>query len=105
VKRVCFVLKVKRECLEEYRRRHKEVWPEMREALHQTGWHDYSLFLRSDGLLVGTLLTESFESARDAMQSLEVNARWQHEMAPLFEDSGVPADLQMEPLEEVFHLP
>ncbi len=77
----------------------------MRQALRETGWHDYRLFLRSDGLLVGTLLTESFESARNAMQNLEVNARWQREMAPMFEDSGVPADLQMEPLEEVFYLP
>jgi len=104
VQRICFVLKVRQECVEEYRRRHREVWPEMRAALAETGWHDYTLFLRPDGLLVGYLLTESFANARAAMQALEINTRWQSEMAPYFEVSGRMADEQMEALEEVFHL-
>lgn len=103
--RVCFVLQVKKERLAEYKERHKRVWPEMLEALRETGWHNYSLFLREDGLLVGYLETEDFEKARAAMAEKEVNARWQAEMAGYFEDpAGRPADQQMQPLEEVFHL-
>ena len=52
------------ERLEEYRARHREVWPEMLRALKQTGWHNYSLFLRPYGLLVGYLETPDFEKAR-----------------------------------------
>lgn len=65
--RICFVLQVKPERLEEYKRRHSHVWPEMLNALRETGWSNYSLFLRDDGMLVGYLETESFERARAGM--------------------------------------
>jgi L-rhamnose mutarotase len=104
VQRVCFLLKVRPERLAEYRERHRDVWPEMREALSRTGWHNYSLFLRDDGLLVGYLETEDFEAAQKAMAGTEVNARWQAEMAPFFEGLDGRPDEGMVPLTEVFHL-
>ncbi|MEO3796182.1 L-rhamnose mutarotase [Nonomuraea sp. B10E15] len=104
MQRVCFLLKVRPERLAEYRERHREVWPEMREALSRTGWHNYSLFLRDDGLLVGYLETEDFEAAQKAMAETEVNARWQAEMAPFFENLDGRPDEGMRPLTEVFHL-
>ncbi|HTX41144.1 MAG TPA: L-rhamnose mutarotase [Acidobacteriaceae bacterium] len=105
MQRICFLLKVRTEKIDEYRRRHAQVWPEMLDALRQTGWHNYSLFLRPDGLLVGYLETADFERARAAMQEHPVNARWQAEMAPFFEalEQGA-ADAAMVPLTEVFHL-
>lgn len=103
--RVCFLLKVKAEKLEEYKERHQNVWPEMLDALRKTGWHNYSLFLRGDGLLVGYMETDDFERARAAMKAHPVNARWQAEMAPFFESlASSAADDQMAPLAEVFHL-
>jgi L-rhamnose mutarotase len=105
MKRVCFLLKVRVERLAEYRRRHEQVWPEMLDALQATGWHNYSLFLRPDGLLVGYLETEDFARALAGMQEQAVNARWQAEMAPFFEElKGGAADASMTPLDEVFHL-
>jgi L-rhamnose mutarotase len=104
VKRVCFVLKVKPDQVEEYKTRHREVWPEMRSALSQAGWRDYSLFLRPDGMLIGYLVTEDFAHAKAAMKRMPVNTRWQEHMAPLFEALQAHADDGMEPLEEVFHL-
>jgi L-rhamnose mutarotase len=105
-RRVCFVLQVKRDRLAEYRERHREVWPEMREALRATGWRNYSLFLREDGLLVGYLEpTDDFDRIRVAMAKTRVNALWQAEMAPFFEAlPGVGPDEAMRPLDEVFHL-
>jgi L-rhamnose mutarotase len=105
MKRIGFLLKVRPEMIEEYRRRHEQVWPEMREALSRTGWHNYSLFLRSDGTLFGYFETpDSFAAALEAMSREEVNARWQAEMAPFFEGTGDAADTMMEELVEVFHL-
>jgi L-rhamnose mutarotase len=105
MQRVCFVLQVRPERLAEYKERHKEVWPEMRQALTETGWGNYSLFLREDGLLVGYLETEDFAAARAGMEKLEVNARWQREMSEFFMNApGVRPDRAMRPLEEVFHL-
>jgi L-rhamnose mutarotase len=103
--RVCFTLQVRTDRLDEYRRRHAEVWPDMLRALRDTGWHDYSLFLRDDGLLVGYFLTEDLAAARAGMAATEVNARWQAEMAPFFEglDGGTP-DQGFTVLTEIFHL-
>jgi L-rhamnose mutarotase len=105
MRRVCFVLQVKRELLEEYKERHRAVWPEMIQALRETGWGNYSLFLRPDGLLVGYLETEDFERARAGMALREVNERWQREMSKFFvQTGGLPPDQAMAPLEEVFHI-
>jgi L-rhamnose mutarotase len=104
MERVCFLLKVRTDRLEEYRERHQEVWPEMRAALSATGWHNYSLFLRDDGLLVGYLETDDFEAARAAMAERAVNARWQAEMAPFFEQLDGTPDEGMVALREAFHL-
>ena len=60
MERVCFLLRVRPDRLEEYRARHRSVWPEMRAALAASGWGNYSLFLRDDGLLVGYLETDDF---------------------------------------------
>lgn len=102
MQRVCFVLRVKADRLDEYRERHQRVWPEMLDALSKTGWSNYSLFLGEDGLLVGYLETEDFESARAAMDATEVNGRWQAEMSSFFEE-GRP-DQGLLQLAEVFHL-
>ncbi|MDT0347341.1 L-rhamnose mutarotase [Streptomyces litchfieldiae] len=104
--RVCFLLKVREDRIEEYRARHADVWPEMRAALSAAGWHNYSLFLREDGLLVGYLETDDFAAAQEAMAATEVNARWQAEMGEFFESlDGARPDEAMKPLPEVFHLP
>ena len=105
MRRICFVLQVKPDRLDEYRARHRTVWPEMLAALRETGWSNYSLFLRHDGLLVGYLETEDFERARAGMADREVNERWQREMAGFFvQPEGLLPDRAMDPLEEVFHL-
>ncbi len=105
MERVCFLLKVKADRLEEYKKRHQAVWPDMLQALRETGWHNYSLFLREDGLLVGYVETPNFKKALEGMAKRSVNERWQREMAPFFESlQGRHADESMSPLEEVFHL-
>ena len=105
MERVCFLLRVRTDRLDEYRARHRAVWEEMLEALRETGWRNYSLFLREDGLLVGYLECDDFEAALAEMDAREVNARWQADMASFFElpEEGQP-DTGLERLEEVFHL-
>ena len=54
MQRVGFRLQVRPEMMDEYVRRHAEVWPDMLQALRETGWTNYTLFLdRSDGTLFG----------------------------------------------------
>jgi L-rhamnose mutarotase len=105
MERVCFLARVKPERLAEYKQRHKAVWPDMLQALRDTGWHNYSLFLREDGLLVGYLETPDYQAALAGMAKREVNARWQRDMAPFFVSvEGRRPDEGFLRLEEVFHL-
>ncbi len=105
MERVCFLAQVRPDRLEEYKVRHREVWPEMLAALRETGWTNYSLFLRDDGLLVGYLETPDYQAALKGMASREVNARWQASMAPFFQAlAGRRPDESFLRLEEVFHL-
>lgn len=106
MERVCFLLRVRPERLDEYVARHRAVWPDMLEALRQAGWRNYSLFLRPDGLLVGYLETDDFAAALARMEATDVNACWQAEMAELFElPGGERPDTGLERLPEIFHLP
>jgi L-rhamnose mutarotase len=102
VQRVCFLLHVRADALDEYRARHREVWPDMLAALHEAGWTNYSLFLREDGLLVGYLECDDFAAAQEAMAATEVNDLWQRDMARFFGERA--DDGGFERLEEVFHL-
>ena len=106
MKRVGFMLKVKKDKIEEYKEHHKNVWPEMLDALRRTGWHNYSLFMSEDGLLFGYFeAEESFQASLEGMSKEAINAKWQEFMAPYFENlGGAHADESMIELEEVIHL-
>ena len=105
MERVCFLLKVKADRLAEYKQHHKAIWPNMLEALRETGWHNFSLFLREDGLLVGYFETPDYQKAMAGIAHVDVNLRWQREIAPFFENlEGRHPDEGSLLLEEVFHL-
>lgn len=106
--RICFTLRVKQSLISEYKKHHAQLWPEMIEALQRTGWHNYSLFLADDGLLIGYFETPgSLAQALEAMASEPINARWQDVMAPYFESTtgAEHPDTQMIAVESIFYLP
>jgi L-rhamnose mutarotase len=105
MKRVGFLLKVKRDRMEEYKKRHQAVWPEMLDALRRHGWRNYTLFMREDGLLFGYFEAETdFQASLAGMAKEAVNQRWQKLMAPFFEiPPGHRPDQMMLELGEVFH--
>jgi len=100
--RYCFLLQVDPERLDEYKERHAAVWPEMLQALHDSGWHHYSIFARGDGLLVGYVEADNLDQAQQAMERTGVNTRWQAEMARFF--GGRRPDQGFQVLEEIFNL-
>src|SRR5436309_15835852 len=104
MQRICFVLQVKPDRLEEYKERHRYVWPDMQAALRETGWGNYSLFLRDDGLLVGYLETPDFRQALEGMAAREVNERWQRDMAHFSEHlDGRRPDQALLRLAQILH--
>jgi L-rhamnose mutarotase len=106
MERIGFRLALNPETLDEYVERHKEVWPKMCEALTQTGWHNYSLFLdRSDATLFGYFETPDLQAALSGMAATEINAKWQALMAPYFKElNGKRPDEGFLQLEDIFYL-
>jgi len=104
MKRIGFQFKVHQDRLSEYKEHHKNVWPEMLAALRESGWHNYTLFLRQDGLIFGYFETEADLAAAQAkMAAKEVNTRWQEFMSAFMDANARPDETFLE-LEEFFHL-
>jgi len=106
MQRVGFRLQIRTEMMDEYIRRHAEVWPDMLQALSETGWSNYSIFLdRADGTLFGYFETPDLAAAKAGMAAREVNERWQADMAPFFIAlDGKRPDEGFLMLEQVFFL-
>ncbi len=107
MERIGFRLALNPATVEEYIEHHKNVWPEMRAALTETGWHNYSLFLdRSDATLIGYFETPDLQAALDGMAATDVNEKWQAFMAPFFKElDGKRPDEGFLKLENIFYLP
>ncbi len=101
---VCFRLLVRPELVPAYRERHAAVWPEMLQALAETGWHDYRIFVADDGTCIGTFTTRDLDASLAGMAARDVNARWQAEMQPFFEGLDAPADQSFELIPLAFDL-
>tara|TARA_B110000438_G_scaffold290615_1_gene326540 strand:- start:723 stop:1046 length:324 start_codon:yes stop_codon:yes gene_type:complete len=106
LKRVGFILKVREDLIEEYKDLHMNVWPEMKQALKKSGWHNYSLFMSKNGMIFGYFeATKSFYDSLKNMNNEEINTKWQNLMSPYFEiPKTANPDQSMIELEEVFHL-
>lgn len=87
MKRVCFLLQLKKDRVADYLRAHR-VWTEMRAAIQKVGIHNYSMFCRKDGLLVGYFEAKDPEKSLAKLGQTDVNRRWQEHMAPYFESGS-----------------
>jgi L-rhamnose mutarotase len=99
--RAAFVLHVQPDRIDEYVEAHRNVWPEMLQALREAGIRNYTIF-RSGNDMFGYFESDDLERAGAFMAAQEVNGRWQDAMAELLEqrvpDDGPPG------LEEIFRL-
>jgi L-rhamnose mutarotase len=99
--RVGFVLVVKPDRIDEYVEAHREVWPEMLDALKGAGIRNYTIF-RAGTHVFGYFETDDREATERFLAEQPVCARWQDRMAEYLvarvDDAGPT------PLEEIFRL-
>jgi L-rhamnose mutarotase len=99
--RAGFVLHVRPERIDDYVAAHREVWPEMLDALSGAGIRNYTIF-RADTSVFGYFEADDLDAAARHLEGQDVSARWQNAMAELLvervPDGGPPA------LEEIFRL-
>jgi L-rhamnose mutarotase len=99
--RSAFVLRVRPDRVDEYVEAHRNVWPEMLDALRGAGISNYTIF-RDGNRVFGYFEAADLEAAERYLARQEISHRWQDAMAELLEervpDGGPP------PLPEVFRL-
>jgi L-rhamnose mutarotase len=89
---------------EEYKKRHDEIWPELKQLLKDAGISEYSIFLDPDtNSLFGVLEAED-ASALDRLPENEVMQRWWAYMADIMASNADHSPISI-PLKEVFYLP
>jgi L-rhamnose mutarotase len=97
-----FKMQLKPGVVDEYRRRHDEIWPELSALLTEAGIHDYSIFLDEDTLSLFAVLKADENGTRDRLPEHPVMQRWWAYMAPLMEVQ--PDNRPVEtPLPMIFH--
>jgi L-rhamnose mutarotase len=56
MERVAFIMQSKEGCVEEYKRRHDAIWPELSRLIKSGGISDYSIFLEAFNNLIGCVV-------------------------------------------------
>lgn len=98
-----FSMKIYPDQHEEYRKRHDELWPEMREMLKEHGAHQYSIFLDPEtSELFGYLEIED-EERWSGTAATVINQKWWHYMADIMETNADNSPVSKE-LSHVFEL-
>ena len=80
-----FRMRLKPGVVDEYRRRHDAIWPELSALLTESGIHDYSIFLDEETLSLFAVLKLADDNTRDTLPDHPVMQRWWAYMAPLME--------------------
>lgn len=101
--RNAFTMKLKLGCVEEYKKRHDEIWPELSDAHSAAGISDYAIFLDEETLILFAVQTLTDDNNAGDLKNLEIVKKWWDYMADLMEvhPDNMPVCY---PLREVFHM-
>ena len=92
MKSIAFRMKLKQGAVEEYRRRHDLIWPELVDLLRDAGLYDYSIFLDRESLTLFAVLKLSPDNRRATLPEHPLMQRWWTYMADLMETRGDESD-------------
>jgi L-rhamnose mutarotase len=103
MEQVAFLMRLKPGNEAEYRKRHDEIWPELKDALVQAGICDYSIFLDEETLNLFAVLKLRPDNTRGTLPTLPVMRRWWDYMADLMHVDQTNKPLER-PLTLTFHM-
>lgn len=77
----------------EYKRRHDELWPEMKELIREAGLYNYTIW-NAGARLIDFYECDDLDRAKDILSKSDVKKRWDAYMADLLscdsDDSFIP---------------
>jgi L-rhamnose mutarotase len=104
MKRVAFRMQLFPGKVQEYKRRHDELWPELRDLLKSTGIKEYSIFLDENTLALFGVLRIEDSVKLDDLPSQPIMKKWWLHMSDIMETNPDHSPVSV-PLKEVFYLP
>ena len=103
MKRVSFKMKLKPGFEDEYKKRHDQLWPEMRKVLADAGVSDYSIYLDKDTHILFAFQKVSDDNTAEKLPDNPVVKKWWAYMKDIMDTNPDNSPVQ-KVLEEVFHM-
>lgn len=103
MKREAFKMYLKPGYEAEYERRHREIWPEVKQLLKESGVSDYSIYQDKDTNILFAVQKVSGEASSQDLGDNPIIQKWWAYMADIMETNPDNSPVSI-PLKEVFHM-
>jgi len=103
MKRLAFKMQLKKGQKSTYEKRHKEIWPELKQLLKEAGISEYSIFLDEETHTLFAFQKVSGEGSSQDLGQTEIVQKWWDYMSDIMEVNPDNSPISV-PLEEVFYL-
>ena len=103
MERNAFKMQLKRGFEHEYKKRHDEIWPELKQQLKKAGISNYSIFLDPGTLSLFAVQELTEDNNVDELPGNEIVKKWWAYMADIMETNPDSSPTAV-PLAEVFHI-
>ncbi|GHU55749.1 L-rhamnose mutarotase [Spirochaetia bacterium] len=103
MKRNAFAMKLKPGSEKEYKRRHDEIWPELKAELRKAGVSDYSIYLDSKTNTLFAFQYLADDASDDELPQKDIVKKWWAQMTDLM-DTNPDNSPVSDTLEEMFHM-
>jgi L-rhamnose mutarotase len=103
MKRYAFVMQLKPGNEAEYKRRHDEIWPELKDELRKAGISNYSIYLDPETLRLFAIQSLANDEKSDSLSRLPIMHKWWDSMKDLMETNADNSP-KVWALKEMFHM-
>jgi L-rhamnose mutarotase len=100
---VAFKMKLNPGLVAEYKKRHDEIWPELKVLLKNNGISDYSIFLDEETNILFAIQKQDGNGSSQDLGTTEIVKKWWAYMADVMETNPDNSPVST-PLKEVFHM-
>jgi len=87
----------------EYKKRHDEIWPELKSALEDAGIYDYAIFLDEETHTLFAVHKLKEKNSTDRLPELPIMKKWWDYMSDIMEVKSDNSPVSI-PLKEMFYM-
>lgn len=103
MQRLAFKMKLNKGQKETYKKRHDELWPELKQLLKDNGVSEYSIFFDEESSTLFAFQKVSGSGGSQDLADNEIVKKWWGFMADIMETNPDNSPISI-PLEEVFYM-